>query len=105
MFMFGNDDCFTSFPWNANVHEIYRTLGGFIRDFRQIYCAEHMTYAWQTLKKLKGKQEENKKREMTRLMSKLDAQDKATPPITPITPASHPVEIMDDAYAPEDTGR
>lgn len=35
-------------------------------------------------------------------MSKLDAQDKATPPITP---ASEPVEILDDSLNPEDTIR
>ena len=56
----------------------------------------------QTLKKLKGKQEENKKREMSRLMSKLDAQDKDTPPMTP---ASEPVAILDDSINPEDTVR
>lgn len=58
--------------------------------------------ALKTLKKLKGKQEENKKREMNRLLSKLDAQDKATPPITP---ASEPFEMMDDSLNPEDTVR
>lgn len=57
---------------------------------------------FQTLKKLKGKQEENKKREMSRLMSKLEAQEKATPPITP---ASEPVQILDDSINPEDTVR
>lgn len=56
----------------------------------------------QTLKKLKGKQEENKKREMSRLMNKLEAQDKATPPMTP---ASEPVAILDDSINPEDTVR
>lgn len=55
-----------------------------------------------TLKKLKGKQEENKKREMSRLMSKLDAQDKDTPPMTP---ASEPVAMLDDSINPEDTVR
>lgn len=58
---------------------------------------------FQTLKKLKGKQEESKKREMSRLMSKLNAQDKATPPITP---ASERVEsCLDDSVNPEDTMR
>lgn len=61
--------------------------------------------AWfneQTLKKLKGKQEENKKREMSRLLSKLEAQDKTTPPMTP---SSGPFELMDDSLNPEDTVR
>ncbi|CAM9637253.1 unnamed protein product [Pylaiella littoralis] len=56
----------------------------------------------QTLKKLKGKQEENKKREMSRLMNKLEAQDKVTPPVTP---ASELVAILDDSINPEDTVR
>lgn len=56
----------------------------------------------QTLKKLKGKQEENKKKEMNRLLNKLEAQDNSTPPITP---ASEPFEILDDSVNPEDTVR
>lgn len=69
---------------------------------RLVLTRQFLLFAPQTLKKLKGKQEENKKREMSRLMSKLDAQDKATPPITP---ASEPVEILDDSLNPEDTIR
>lgn len=65
-----------------------------------VSCCRHVNY--QTLKKLKGKQEEFKKREMSRLMNKLEAQDKATPPITP---ASEAVVILDDSVNPEDTVR
>lgn len=56
----------------------------------------------QTLKKLKGKQEEHKKREMSRLMNKLEAQDKALPAIKTV---SEPVAILDDSINPEDTVR
>ena len=58
--------------------------------------------AFQTLKKLKGKQEENKKREMSRLMSKLDAQEKSTPPITP---GGGPLASVEGGINPEDTVR
>lgn len=57
---------------------------------------------YQTLKKLKGKQEEKKKREMSRLMSKLNSQEKETPLITP---ASEPVENLDDSPHTEVTAR
>lgn len=56
----------------------------------------------QTLKKLKDKQVENKKREMFRLMNKLDAKDNQT---TSINPASASVEILDDSVNPEHTVR
>lgn len=65
-------------------------------------CHVPSVFHLQTLKKLKGKQEENKKREMSRLMTKLEAQDKVTPPMTP---ASEPVAILDDSINPEDTVR
>lgn len=57
---------------------------------------------FQTLKKLKGKQEENKKREMSRLMSKLDSQEKSTPPVTP---GGGPLASVEDGINPEDTVR
>ena len=83
-------------PW----HRLATRAGSYF----MLFCPSGMFLLsrLQTLKKLKGKQEENKKREMSRLMSKLDAQDKVTPPVTP---ASEPVAILDDSINPEDTVR
>ena len=55
----------------------------------------------QTLKKLKGKQEESKKREMSRLMNKLDAQDKAMPAMKSATEnAAHREHVGDGRLQP-----
>lgn len=75
-----------------------------VETFRNIVYTRFASFELelQTLKKLKGKQEESKKREMSRLMNKLDAQDKAMPAMKS---ATEPVAILDDSINPEDTVR
>ncbi|CAM9496117.1 unnamed protein product [Ectocarpus sp. 12 AP-2014] len=90
-------NAFTQFldEWWASVVE-------FLEQSPIVDAERNAREVMQTLKKLKGKQEEFKKREMSRLMNKLEAQDKATPPMTP---ASKAVVILDDSVNPEDTVR
>lgn len=84
------------------LDEWWASVVNFLQHSSIVDAEKNAREVMQTLKKLKGKQEENKKKEMNRLLSKLEAQDNSTPPITP---ASEPFEILDDSLNPEDTGR
>lgn len=60
----------------------------------------------QTLKKLKGKQEENKKREISRLLSKLDDNAGTIPRTGRLSELLEPVSALppsDACNTPEDT--
>lgn len=60
----------------------------------------------QTLKRLKGKQEENKKREISRLLSKLDDNAERVPPTGRLSELLEPVAAVpryDACTTPEET--
>ncbi|CAN0161665.1 unnamed protein product [Scytosiphon promiscuus] len=84
------------------LDEWWASVVDFLQHSPIIDAERNAREVMQTLKKLKGKQEEHKKREMSRLMNKLEAQDKALPAIKTV---SEPVAILDDSINPEDTVR
>ncbi|CAM9145263.1 unnamed protein product, partial [Laminaria digitata] len=84
------------------LDEWWASVVNFLQHSPIVDAERNAREVMQTLKKLKGKQEENKKREMSRLMSKLDAQEKSTPPVTP---GGGPLASVEDGINPEDTVR